>query len=171
MILEEPRKMKLFFVPHSRTIAATHMRPNLKSGFSISLKKIASLSILFFFALLLFSPLMGWHVHHECMARDEAHRFEFHFNDPQTDHHHGNDCGSEFILNHIFENGTAMARADSDCFSIPLSDFDFYVLPPLFALLANQVAESWFFEQDPEGGGEWLDCATVHLRAPPFRLS
>lgn len=86
--------------------------------------KLTALSLFTYLSLLIVSPLFGWHIHHACA--EGTHGFESHFSHTANHEHHGNECQSENLYQHAFEQGSVLANATA----VDYAQVYFFVAPP-----------------------------------------
>ncbi len=112
------------------------------------------------------SPLLGWHVHHACT--ENHHRFEAHTTESRSEHH-GNECKSETLLGHAFEQGATITISQAFHFShifitIPAQVFEFTA--PTFEI----DPEYKFAIEEDIGHPQYIHTASLQ-RAPPIFLA
>ncbi len=136
------------------------------------IRRFFSIAIVGYLVLLTLSPLFAWHVHHACL--EGAHGFETHANQTPHDHQHGDECQSESLFHHTFEQGSVLTDS-MDALSVEY--FAFTEFPALTYFVAIVFFPPQFQEAgsqlkfDPDVGITSYFSTSISLRAPPEIIS
>jgi hypothetical protein len=127
-------------------------------------RKLTALGLITYFCFLMWSPLLGWHVHHACS--ENHHGFEEHVSESRSEHH-GNECKSETLLSHAFEQGATLTASQifhfsPICITIPALVFEFKA--PVFEV----ATESKFAIEEDIGHPQPVYTASLQRAPPPF---